>query len=88
MKGKYFYSVLNCIGSGGIRCINQGHIKQCSSTHIFSEMCLSGRHFTVTNSSESSVTGDCEHGFTKGKSCLINLVAFYNGLTSLNKHGG
>ncbi|GAB0188488.1 hypothetical protein GRJ2_001314100 [Grus japonensis] len=28
------------------------------------------------------VTGDSQHSFTKGKSCLKNLVAFYNGTTA------
>lgn len=27
------------------------------------------------------VIADSQHGFTKGKLCLINLVAFYNGVT-------
>ncbi|KAF4790719.1 hypothetical protein TURU_138206 [Turdus rufiventris] len=34
----------------------------------------------ITKHEEENVTGSSQHGFTKGKSCLTNVTAFYDGM--------
>jgi len=38
---------------------------------------------TMLRHVEDKEVKDTQHGFTKGKLCLANLVEFYNGVTAL-----
>lgn len=42
---------------------------------------------TITRHMKDKVTGNGQHGFTKGKSCLTNLTTFYDEMTGLVGEG-
>ena len=54
-KKKVFLFCIKLYSGQSIRCINQGHVKKCYTLHIFSEVCLNDKHFTLAYLSEESV---------------------------------
>ena len=54
-------------------------LKLCSNvgTNHWTQLILE----VIFNQVEEKKVMSSQHGFTKGKSCLTNLIAFYNGMT-------